>query len=310
MQEILTQAYVPFQSARGETFHLPTTLSKDLAYFLGIVIGDGHLNYHNVVLVDFSEKQMEYLQSLSQKLFGIKGPVTGEKKIWLLHLNNKWLVRFVNFLQDQPIGGKKYHALREPLIFAQDEILRWEFWSGLLDADGSYSNGISFSSASRQFVQAFGKVLDQYKIKYSIYHQKSIYGESYILQIMAKSKDVIGKYLQPRHRIKRDSYIQYLKMKKTRYPTSQTFERLYIKDINPQTLVTINEISYFNFELLPKFQVTNCAKYLRDVRKTNRWTQQYLANFLEITKGRLASYEYRGNLPIMYLAKLQPLLQN
>ncbi len=304
-QEFLTQEYVPFQSARGEHFHMPTRLSKDLAYFLGVVIGDGHLNYHNIELVDFSQDHMLMMQKLANQLFGIQGKISGEKKIWLLHLNNKWIVRLTNFLTDQPITGKKYDSLKEPLIFTSDETLRWEFWSGVLDADGSYIRGISFSSASRQFVQAFGKVLDQYKIKYSIYHHKSIYGESYVLQIMAISKDIIGNYLKSRHITKIEYLLQYLKSRKTKL-----FERLYVKDINPEALITINDTTFFNFELLPMLLIPDCTNYLRKVRKNNHWTQQDLADFLEIKKGRLAAYEYTGNLPITHLLKLLPLFSN
>ncbi|MGC9778109.1 MAG: hypothetical protein HZR80_02585 [Candidatus Heimdallarchaeota archaeon] len=309
-QEFLMQDYVPFQSARGEHFHLPTTLSNDLAYFLGVVIGDGHLNYHNIELVDFSQEHMIMLQQLVMKLFGIQGKIFGEKKVWLLHLNNKWLVRLTNFLTDQPITGKKYDFLKEPVIFTSDENLRWQFWSGALDADGSYINAISLSSASHQFVLSFAKVLDEYGIKYAIDHLQSITGEGFNLRIKAISKDIIGGYLLPRHPIKKKSFSQYLSRRKTRYPHSQPFERLYIEDFNSHAFVKHDSTTYFNFEFLPLFNVTNCSNYLRTIRKNNQWTQQDLADFLEIPKGRLASYEYRDNLPISFLLKLLPCLHD
>ncbi len=68
-QSFITQEYVSFQSARGETFHLPTRLSKDLAYFLGAVIGDGHLNYHNIGLVKkFDETWVQAAYRLKERL--------------------------------------------------------------------------------------------------------------------------------------------------------------------------------------------------------------------------------------------------
>ncbi|MBK5114876.1 MAG: helix-turn-helix domain-containing protein [Candidatus Heimdallarchaeota archaeon] len=307
-QEFLSQEYVPFQSARGERFHLPTTLSNDLAYFLGVVIGDGHLNYHNIELVDFSQEQMLLLQSLGKKLFGIVGAISGEKKIWLLHLNNKWLVRLANFLTDQPITGKKYPALREPLIFQRDKQLRWQFWSGVLDADGSYINVINLCSSSEKFILEFAKVLDEYCVRYTIDHLDSTSGQGFALRIKATSKAILGKYLQPRHPKKIKDFLFYLSRKKKRNPGTQPFERLYIYDFNPQTLIHYNGATYFNFELFPSFFVTNCSKYLQTIRKSQHWTQQDLADYLEIPKGRLASYEYRSNLPIPYLKKLLPFL--
>jgi len=309
-QDFLTQEYVLFQSARGENFQMPTRLTNDLAYFLGIVIGDGHLNYHNIELVDFSQEHMLMLQKLAKKLFDIEGAISGEKKVWLMHLNNKWIVRLANFLTDQPITGKKYLALREPLVFVSNEKLRWEFWSGVLDADGSYTNGISFSSTSQKFVRTFGILLDHYKVKYSIYHQKSIYGESFVLYIKTISKDIINKFLHSRHPIKKKSLSQYLNRKKSPHLNLEFFNRQYIKRTNPQSLITVNDEIFFNFELLPELQVTNCANYLRKIRKTNQWTQQNLADFLGIAKGRLAAYEYSGNLPIAHLIKLVSLLHN
>ncbi len=307
-QEFFIQEFVPFQSARGEHFHLPTRLSKDLAYFLGTVIGDGHLNYHNIVLVDFSDKQMEYLQSLSLKLFGIKGPVTGENKIWLLHLNNKWLVRLANFLTDQPIEGKKYHALREPLIFVPDEGFRWSFWSGVLDADGSYKSQINLCSSSKKFIEAFGTVLDSYNVSYIIRELVSDFGIGYSLNIRAKHKQYLAQFIQPRHPIKQKDFSNYLNRQSNKNLDIPPFKQLFIRDFIPKAFVIINGTTFFNFELLPELQVTNCANHLREVRKINDWTQQDLANFLEIQKGRLAAYEYTGNLPIAYLVKLLPII--
>ena len=178
---------------------MPSRLSDDLTYFLGVVIGDGHLNYHNIELVDFSDQQITLLQNLGRKLFGLNGAISGEKNVWLLHLNNKWLVRLCNFLTDQPITGKKYSALREPLIFQRDEQLRWQFWSGVLDADGSYINVINLCSSSEKFILAFAKVLDGYGIKYTIDHLNSDLGQGFALRIKAASKNILSKHLQPRH---------------------------------------------------------------------------------------------------------------
>lgn len=306
--DFLKQEYVPFQSARGEQFHMPTTLSIDLAYFLGVVIGDGHLNLHNIVLVDFSEKQMKYLQTLAQELFCIVGPVTGEKKVWLLHLNSKWLVRLANFLTDQPITGKKYHALREPLIFQEDEQLRWAFWSGLLDADGSYKKQISFSSSSKNFIDSFSKVLQKYKIQYTIRSLNSKYGTSYELRIKTTSKPLIAKYLQPRHPIKRKDLIAYLSQKQYKPRTTQADFK--IRDFNPESLTQIGNIIYFNFELLPQLSVMNSHHYLIELRKTYDWTQRDLADFLNISKSQLTSYENRSNFPIKHLLQILHLLPN
>ncbi len=300
-QGFLSMEYVPFQSARGEQFHLPTRLTNDLAYFLGVVIGDGHLNYHNIVLVDYLQDQMINLQTLAQQLFGIEGPVTGENKVWLLHLNNKWLVRLSNFLTDQPITGKKYHALREPLIFQMDENLRWQFWSGVLDADGSYKQQVNFCSSSEFFVKEFANVLEKHNIEYTPHTIKSDLGIGYSLVIKAFSKETLSQYLHPRHPIKKQEFLHYLSKKG--YKKSINYIAL---DFNPNMLISINDVEFFDFSLLNTFHVVGCAKFLRMVRKVWAWTQQELASYLIIPKSQLASYEYRDNLPIPLLEKLLP----
>ncbi len=307
-QDFLSQDHVPFQSARGEQFRMPTKLIDDLAYFLGIVIGDGHLNYHNIELVDFSQEHILMLQALATSLFSLEGSITGEKNVWLLHLNNKWLVRLVNFLTDQPITGKKYHALREPLIFVSDEKLRWEFWSGVLDADGSYKNNVNFCSSSKFFVKEFVKVLTNYNIKYSTRTINTEFGTSYSLDIKATSKDLLSKFLHPRHPLKRKEYHRYLSKK--RLHLIEDPNKYRIDNINLETIITLNGESYFNFALIPNLNVNNCTEFMRTVRKIWSWTQQELADFLTIPKGHLAAYERRNSFPLPLLVKLLPKLLN
>ncbi len=301
-QEFLTQEYIPFQSARGEHFHLPTRLTGDLAYFLGVVIGDGHLNFHNIELVDFSEEQMLYLQEIALALFNIKGAISGEKKIWLLHLNNKWLVRLANFLIDQPITGKKYHALREPLIFQSDEALRWQFWSGVLDADGSYKNKVSFCTSSEFFAQEFVKVLKSFEILYSLNELHSDLGKGHIVVIKAVSKDILSRYLQPRHPSKQKDFEKYLTRQRYNLTSNPTDYQFY--KFNPKTILSVNNEEYFDFHILQTLHVVGCAKFLRMVREIWSWTQQELAEYFGILKSKLASYEYRDSLPIPLIEKL------
>ncbi|MHA1126558.1 MAG: hypothetical protein ACTSO7_13630, partial [Candidatus Heimdallarchaeota archaeon] len=307
-EEFITQEYIPFQSARGEHFQMPTRLTEDLAYFLGVVIGDGHLNYHNLELVDFSQENMIMLQALAKVLFGFEGAISGEKKIWLLHLNNKWLVRLVNFLTDQPITGKKYHALREPILFQNDEFLRWQFWSGALDADGSYKSTVNFCSSSEFFINEFVKVLNIYNIKYSTRTINTEFGISYAVNIKASSKDLLGKFLRPRHPSKQKDFQHYLN-KKRRHIIDDPI-KYQINRFNPESILAFNNAHYFNFTLLPNLNVINCTSLLRSVRKIWSWTQQDLADYLSISKEKLTSYEYRNSLPLQLLEKLLPKLPN
>lgn len=305
-QDFLIQEFAPFQSARGEHFHLPTRLTNDLAYFLGVVIGDGHLNFHNIELVDFSKEHMLMLQAIAKKLFGIEGTISGEKKTWLLHLNNKWLVRLTNFLTDQPITGKKYPALREPLIFQSDDSLRWQFWSGVLDADGSYKRSVSFSTSSKFFALEFIHVLTDFGISQAFSERQTDFGVGFTVYIKAKSKAILSRLLLPRHPIKKREFETYLSLQRYNLTSSST-DHQYI-DYKHGAILTFNGTQYFDFSQLPSLHVIKCAKFLQSARKLWSLTQKEMADFLGISKGLLASYEYRDSLPLSLLENLLPKL--
>jgi len=312
----ISTEFISFQSARGEAFHMPTLLSCDLAYFMGVVIGDGHLNYHNVELVDFSQKQMILLRSIAKKLFGFEGMISGEKKIWLLHLNNKWLVRLVNFLIDQPITGKKYESLTEPLIFNYDELLRRHFWSGALDADGSYKGQISFCSTSESFIQVFGSFLAHHQIQYKVRELDKNPKGGYVLNTNVNSKEKLQHLLFPRHAEKIRDFQAYVKSKTytPRQNRSDTLTKmlqaqksLHFQAFDEEKIIEENGQRFFNFSLLPTLGILQCQELLKTLRNYLSWTQKEIAEFLTIPEKVFTSYENVTDIPIRLLEKLLPL---
>jgi len=307
---------IQFQSARGEQFFFPTNLTNDLAYMAGEIIGDGHLNYHNIELVDFSLENIQMLQTLGEKLLGIKGAISGEKKRWLLHLNNKWFVRLINFLTDQPITGKKYDFLKEPLIFQFNEEHRKHFWSGVLDADGCYLKQTSLCSKSKSFVDSFGDFLTDYNIQFKIRSISTDLGDGFVLRTKAEDKKKIAQIIQPRHIIKLKDFQKYIysktyKPRKNRTDSLtiqlKTNQNLKFNKFNDSTIKIINGNKFFDFSLLPELGVLNCQQLIKEIRTNKGWTLQKLANFLDISKERLFSYEHNTAIPIEYLRKLHTL---
>ena len=307
---------VAFQSARGEKFHLPTKLSPDLSYLLGVIIGDGHLNYHNVVLVDFSKEHMRFLQKLAVKLFGIEGLISGENKRWLLHYNNKWVVRLTNFITDQPIEGKKYDSLQEPLLFQMNDLLRRHFWSGVLDADGCYKKQISLSSSSKIFVQSFGEFLSDHDINFKIRKLQNPSYDGYTLTTDVKAKRILGRLLLPRHIDKLPEFQNYIKSKIYQSRKIRNDEisllmkekhNLRFKSFNEKNIINEKSQQFFDFSNLHRLAVLQCQGLLKGLRKHLSWSQKELANYLSIPEKVLTSYENRIDLPIQLLEKLLPL---
>ncbi len=310
-----SKSVVPFQSARGESFHLPIILTPDFTYLLGVIVGDGHLNYHNIVLVDFSKEHVEMIQALAKALFGIEGTISGEEKRWLLHLNNKWLVRLANFFTDQPIEGKKYDSLQEPLILHFDDLLRRHFWSGVLDADGSYKKEISLCSKSKFFVQAFGSFLLDYNISFKIRKLRNSLADGYTLKTSVQFKKEIGSLLFPRHVKKIQDFQDYI-TSKTYRPRKKHNDNLaelqnknqdlYFKSFNQDKIISEGSRSFFDFSL-PHLGVLHCQEFLKALRIHLSWTQQQLADYLFLPKNVVNSYEHTSDITLQLLEKLLPL---
>ncbi len=109
-----------FESARGEAFTLPLHLTDEIAYLSGMVNGDGSLKKYVLLIVDYSIENIRQLKEQFQRLFDQIGRIQLQtENSPTLIITNLWVVRFFSFLTSQPIGGKKYHALREPLLFQE-----------------------------------------------------------------------------------------------------------------------------------------------------------------------------------------------
>jgi len=157
-------------SARGEKFKLPLHLTEELAYLCGIVNGDGNLTKYVVNIVDYSLENIRQLKERFECLFQQSGRIQlqSENSPTLI-ITNLWVARLFSFLTDQPIGGKKYESLREPLLFF-NQPLRSLYWSGVMDADGSYGrNNITLTSTNLNFTKEFISFLNELKINSNNY---------------------------------------------------------------------------------------------------------------------------------------------
>lgn len=170
-----------FTSARGEPFKMPVKLNKELAYLAGMVNGDGNLQKYTLRIVDYSIKNIKQLQAMFQNYFDQTGNIIFKTpNAPEVVITNLWVVRLFSFLTGQPIGKRKYYHLREPLIFKQ-EPYRSYYWSGVMDADGSYKNGkVSFVSASKTFAKDFLHYLESNEIKGTYTEREDIASVVYI----------------------------------------------------------------------------------------------------------------------------------
>ena len=242
-----------FSSIRGEEFKMPTKLSKELAYLAGMVNGDGNLQKYTLRIVDYSIKNIEQLKSMFQEYFDqtgnilFKTPNSPEVVI-----TNLWVVRLFSFLTGQLIGTRKYDALREPHIFKHNPTFRSYYWSGVMDADGSYRNrNVKFVSTSLNYVKDFKEFLIENEIESKLTEREDNTVVLYIPAIF---------------------YVQLSNLLICLHPEKKTdFNKLiFIPNRNASFFIGFKEPSlingYFDFRLIENLSVTNIGDTIRQLR--------------------------------------------
>lgn len=305
----LRKQYIAFQSARGEDFQLPLSLSENLAYLTGVVMGDGHLAKYFINIIDSSKEHVNNLTKILSEMFNSKTEFFAQTnaKAWNVNILGKWIVRFVNFLSGQPIAARKYPALREPLIFQRNDTFRRLFWSGIMDADGSYKSTMGFGTASQQLRRDFAAFLDKQQIIYYFYEQEVFGGTTYSLNVAGESRKQFAQLIVSNHPQKQQELQTLLKRKVRRF--SQQPHTLLQRGIWKGQIQGFNENTiqngYFDFSLIPTLHINNFGSYIKSLRKEHNHKQRELSRYLAITSSMLSRYELgKTTLPIHLLLKV------
>ena len=252
LQTLYITPFLHFTSARGETFKMPTELTKELAYLAGMINGDGNLQKYAVRIVDYSIKNIEQLKGMFEEFFAQTGNIVYKTpNSPELVITNLWVVRLFSFLTDQPIGTKKYASLTEPLIF-KEEPFRSYYWSGVMDADGSYKNGtISFVSASKIFAQDFLQFLKDNNIKGTFTEREDIASVVYVPSFYRSRFKQLLICLHPEKKLEFASLVHI----------HSQFTAIF-DGYKDDSLIN----GYFNFRLIQNLSVTGLGEFIRKLR--------------------------------------------
>lgn len=168
---------------------LPSDMGEDLAYFCGVLAGDGSIG--------FSEKKKDYwikcvgnpkdeqefyniiIKPIIKKLFNldIVPKYFDKKTTYGFNINSKNLVYYLTNFIGLPLG-KKYEALKIPAIFLQDGKLVRQFICGLADTDfhlrvrKGYYPVIIGVSKSKRFIEEIKGFLEKDGFKCCTYERK------------------------------------------------------------------------------------------------------------------------------------------
>lgn len=125
-------------------------LNPNLAYFVGLIVGDGHLYDNRIVISAEEDVAKEIIVPHCRKTFpNMKIIARDMKDCFWVELNSRPLVWFIRDVFHIPIGNKT-KTIRIPDIIQQSDRLMSPFLQGLFDADGyiGKKGNISFCTIS------------------------------------------------------------------------------------------------------------------------------------------------------------------
>ncbi|MHA1355599.1 MAG: LAGLIDADG family homing endonuclease, partial [Candidatus Heimdallarchaeota archaeon] len=244
-----------FESARGERFNLPNKLTEEIAYLCGMVNGDGSLKKYVLSIIDYSFENISQLKQRFIELFTQTGRIQKQtENSPELIITNLWVVRFFSILTSHPIGGKKYSKIREPLLLGK-EPYRSVYWSGVMDADGSYKNrNVTFTSASKKYTLDFKSFLETLGITGKYTERPD---NTFTVYIPAKYHQIYKTKMISLHPEKKLQFMQLRKGREVKSRQGFIFQRF-----KEETLIN----GFFNFALLDNIQILGLDEFLKSKR--------------------------------------------
>ncbi len=201
-------------------------ITPDLAYFVGLVITDGHLVYnehrraYDIRLYTSYPEEKDLIIKLIKNLFSYEAKarrrqIYGFNKVpnYELIISSKKLVLFLHKQFDVPLGAKS-NKIMVPIKLIRDDTLFFNFLRGLIDGDGNISNRVKLNSKSKSFLERIKMVLNEFEISTSLCdtgttyelainkkeHIKKLYGQLYQTQ----------RFCYPRKKLKFDELTKAL----------------------------------------------------------------------------------------------------
>ena len=131
---------------------LPESLSLELAEFIGIMVGDGHLGYypgfstsgHKIIRADVriscnldEQQYVDYIKNRFYSLFDISLDSLPDKrsKTVILRSNYRVIVQFLNKICEIPLNRKTDIVFIPSIVKNADNKIKYSFLRGLADTD-------------------------------------------------------------------------------------------------------------------------------------------------------------------------------
>jgi len=164
-----------FEVKLNQKPNLPKKLDEDLAYFLGLLITDGHIVFddvhkkYKVMLFNSYTAEQKIIINLIKQLFDYE-PKIRKKKYGFNKLSNHEIYitskDLAGTLTQQfkiPNGAKSKIVQVPNYLFNSKKTIKGAFLRGVIDGDGHVAKNrpnISVSSGSKEFLDGFGRLLN------------------------------------------------------------------------------------------------------------------------------------------------------
>lgn len=161
--------------------YLPNKMTNDLAYVIGILLGDGHLKNDNGNLkgdwtveayFDIKTAAKKY-QKAFYNTFKLKPKITKDRNYYVANIASKAIHKYLNLICKIPNGAKS-HKITVPNIPMNKNNLSCLI-QGLFDSDGTCctkKKSVRYSSVSKDIICQLEKIFRSY---YNINTKKNIW---------------------------------------------------------------------------------------------------------------------------------------
>lgn len=155
----------------------PIKLNEDFAYFLGLLITDGHIYYnkyykrYKVAIYTSYPEEKEMIIELIKSLFNYNPGLTSrmygfnKKPNYEIRITSKNLAKIIIDDFDIPSGAKSLIVGLPNKIIESSSEIKMAFLRGVIDGDGSISGkSLKIASGSIKFLEGIKELLNQLNI--------------------------------------------------------------------------------------------------------------------------------------------------
>jgi ribonucleoside-diphosphate reductase alpha chain len=174
--------------------NIPKTLTKDIARYIGLLIGDGCLSRNNIVIFTNIDKELiDCFKNTTKDIFNLEVKSKGENDDDFI-IHSKFFREYLNRLGLKQTKSN-LKTIPQIILDAPKEIIS-SFLQGLFDTDGTVANNsVSYCTASEKLSKQIQMLLLNYGI---ISHRVLRYDKTfktyhYIINIYNKNIDIFNK---------------------------------------------------------------------------------------------------------------------